>query len=99
MSHSPSSTSTSTSTVSSSASSRRCLSPLLSRSISSASNLTPLLAQKRAQSMHRHRPVTPQTSGGLPNARLNNARSEVSAATQFLVTSTRSLSVSLMRNI
>ncbi|KAM1024617.1 hypothetical protein EV2_038950 [Malus domestica] len=94
MSPSLSSTSTSTSTVSSSASSRRCLSPLLSRSINSASNLTPLPAQKRAQSVHRHQPVTPRTSGGLPNARLSNARSEVSAATHVLVTSTRSLSVS-----
>ncbi|KAM2989253.1 hypothetical protein FF2_003256 [Malus domestica] len=96
MSPSPSSssTSTSTSTVSSSASSRRCPSPLLSRSINSVSNSTPLPAQKRAQSVDRRRPITPRTSGGLPEARLSNAGSEVSAATRLLVTSTRSLSVS-----
>ncbi|CAN6685538.1 unnamed protein product [Malus baccata var. baccata] len=96
MSPSPSSssTSTSTSTVSSSASSRRCQSPLLSRSINSASNSTPVPAQKRAQSADRRRPITPRTSAGLPEARVSNAGSEVSAATRLLVTSTRSLSVS-----
>ncbi|KAM0999837.1 hypothetical protein ACFX15_006294 [Malus domestica] len=86
MSYSPSSssTSTSTSTVSSFASSRRCPYPLLSRSINSVSNSTLLPARKKAQSVDRRQPITPQTSGGLPKARLSNAGSEVSAATQFL---------------
>ncbi|XP_004292128.1 PREDICTED: QWRF motif-containing protein 2-like [Fragaria vesca subsp. vesca] len=83
------STSTSTTVSSSSVSSRRCPSPLLSRSMNStpASNSGP----KRAQSVDRRRPGTPQTR---PEQRLSNAGSEVSAATRLLVTSTRSLSVS-----
>ncbi|KAM5549610.1 QWRF motif-containing protein 2 [Rosa sericea] len=85
-----SSTSTSTTTtVSSSASSRRCPSPLLSRSMNSSP--APNSGPKRAQSADRRRPGTPRT---LPEHRLSNAGSEVSAATRLLVTSTRSLSVS-----
>ncbi|XP_062023386.1 QWRF motif-containing protein 2 [Rosa rugosa] len=85
-----SSTSTSTSTtVSSSGSSRRCPSPLLSRSMNSSP--APNSGPKRAQSADRRRPGTART---VPEHRLSNAGSEVSAATRLLVTSTRSLSVS-----
>ncbi|KAL6213266.1 hypothetical protein ACLB2K_012713 [Fragaria x ananassa] len=83
------STSTSTTVSSSSVSSRRCLSPLLSRSMNSTP--APNSGPKRAQSVDRRRPGTPQTR---PEPRLSNAGSEVSAATRLLVTSTRSLSVS-----
>ncbi|KAF7811066.1 QWRF motif-containing protein 2 [Senna tora] len=92
MSPSPS-TSTSTST-SSSSSSRRCPSPLLSRSINSTPSSTPLPSStvpKRSQSVDRRRPVTPRPM--TPVLRQGNA-GDVSAATKLLVTSTRSLSVS-----
>ncbi|KAL5561357.1 hypothetical protein UlMin_031104 [Ulmus minor] len=92
MSPSPS-TSTSTSTTSSSSSSRRCPSPLLSRSTNSNFVSTPLHSSgpKRSQSVDRRRPVTPRPTTPLPQS---NAGGEVSAATKLLVTSTRSLSVS-----
>ncbi|KAG6652188.1 QWRF motif-containing protein 2-like [Carya illinoinensis] len=103
MSPSPSiSTSTSTSTIttttttSSSSTSRRFLSPLLSRS----SNSTPLstslpssTATKRSQSVDRRRPITSRPMTPIPDSKYGNA-AEVSAATKLLVTSTRSLSVS-----
>ncbi|XP_054786947.1 QWRF motif-containing protein 2 [Prosopis cineraria] len=92
MSPSPS-TSTSTST-SSSSSSRRCPSPLLSRSINSTPSSTPLpsTVPKRSQSVDRRRPATP-TRPITPLLRQGNS-GDVSVATKLLVTSTRSLSVS-----
>ncbi|KAF7840749.1 QWRF motif-containing protein 2 [Senna tora] len=94
MSPSPS-TSTSTST-SSSSSSRRCPSPLLSRSTNSTPASTPLpsTVPKRSQSVDRRRPGTaPRSMTPVPDSRQGNA-GDVSAATKLLVTSTRSLSVS-----
>lgn len=91
-----SSTSTSTSSsTSSSSSSRRCASPLVSRTASSSSVMTPMPAPssliKRSQSVERRRPVTPR-----PNTvdfRPGNA-GEVTTASKMLITSARSLSVS-----
>ncbi|XP_062089568.1 QWRF motif-containing protein 2 [Humulus lupulus] len=98
MSPSPSSSSTSNSTTSSSSSSRRCPSPLLSRSTNSTLVATPMnsSAPKRAQSVDRRRPgTTARPTTPLPEStRQGNAATEVSAATKLLVTSTRSLSVS-----
>ncbi|KAM6558293.1 hypothetical protein CsatA_027532 [Cannabis sativa] len=98
MSPSPSSSSTSNSTTSSSTSSRRCPSPLLSRSTNSTLVSTPLNSStpKRAQSVDRRRPGTSaRSTTPLPEStRQGNAASEVSAASKLLVTSTRSLSVS-----
>ncbi|XP_028767706.1 QWRF motif-containing protein 2 isoform X2 [Neltuma alba] len=96
MSPSPStSTSTSTST-SSSSSSRRCPSPLISRSTNSTPASTPVASTlpKRSQSVDRRRPGTaPRSLTPVPDSRPANA-GDVSAATKLLVTSTRSLSVS-----
>ncbi|XP_050363890.1 QWRF motif-containing protein 2 [Argentina anserina] len=86
---SPSPSSSTSTTTSSSSSSRRCPSPLLSRSMNSSP--APNSVPKRAQSADRRRPGTPHTR---PDPRLSNAGSEASAATRLLVTSTRSLSVS-----
>ncbi|XP_042494592.1 QWRF motif-containing protein 2-like [Macadamia integrifolia] len=88
------STSTSTSTTSSS-SSRRCPSPVVSRS-TSANTPLPATAQsmiKRSQSVERRRPATPRPTTPLPESRTGNA-TEVSMAAKTLFTSTRSLSVS-----
>ncbi|CAD5323551.1 Protein SNOWY COTYLEDON 3 [Arabidopsis thaliana] len=82
-------TATSTSTSSSSSvilrSSKRYPSPLLSRTTNSASNLvyTPSSLPKRSQSVDRRRPSA-----------VSDTRTEMSAATKMLITSTRSLSVS-----
>ncbi|KAH7518089.1 hypothetical protein FEM48_Zijuj09G0133700 [Ziziphus jujuba var. spinosa] len=99
---STSTTTTTTTTTSSSSSSRRCPSPLLSRSTNStlaSSTTTPLSssASKRSQSVDRRRPMTaPRPTTPLPESRQGNAGGggEVSAAAKLLVTSTRSLSVS-----
>ncbi|KAK4258829.1 hypothetical protein QN277_005231 [Acacia crassicarpa] len=96
MSPSPStSTSTSTST-SSSSSSRRCPSPLISRSTNSTPASTPVASTlpKRSQSVDRRRPgATPRSVTPVPDSRQGNA-GDVSSASKLLVTSTRSLSVS-----
>ncbi|KAF8404905.1 hypothetical protein HHK36_009800 [Tetracentron sinense] len=79
------------SSTSTSSSSRRCPSPLVSRAAT-----TPLPANaaiKRSQSVDRRRPVTPRPTTPLPNSRPSNA-AEVSVASKVLFTSTRSLSVS-----
>ncbi|CAE5967860.1 unnamed protein product [Arabidopsis arenosa] len=86
----PTSTTIATSTSSSSSSSilrssKRYPSPLLSRTTNSASNLvkTPSSLPKRSQSVDRRRPSA-----------VSDTRTEMSAATKMLITSTRSLSVS-----
>ncbi|XP_057494797.1 QWRF motif-containing protein 2-like isoform X1 [Actinidia eriantha] len=89
MSPSPSSSSAS-SISSSSAVSRRCPSPLVSRNSTSVSN-TPASVPKRSVSVDRRRPVS---SRSLAPDLQGNAGGEVSAATKLLITSTRSLSVS-----
>ncbi|XP_024023446.1 QWRF motif-containing protein 2 [Morus notabilis] len=90
-------TTTTTTSSSSSSSSRRCPSPLLSRSTNSASlaSATPF-SSKRSQSVDRRRPVTAAATPRPKTPLQGNAGGgeEVSAATKLLVTSTRSLSVS-----
>ncbi|XP_057964377.1 QWRF motif-containing protein 2 [Malania oleifera] len=90
----------STSTSSSSSSSRRCSSPLVSRTTNTTFVSTPFPAStsassalKRSQSADRRRPATSRPTRPLPESRICNG-SEISAATKLLFTSTRSLSVS-----
>lgn len=94
-SSSSSTTSTSTSTPST-LNSRRCPSPLVSRTAASTATMTPMPSAsslaKRSQSVERRRAVTPR-----PNSldlRIGSGNGEVSAAQKLLFTSTRSLSVS-----
>ncbi|KAF8406217.1 hypothetical protein HHK36_008302 [Tetracentron sinense] len=81
---------------SSSSSSRRYPSPVVSRTASSTAAATPLPAPaviKRSQSVDRRRPVTSRPTTPLPHSRFGNA-AQVSVASKVLFTSTRSLSVS-----
>ena len=91
MSSSSSSSTTTTTTATSLNNSRRCPSPLVSRT--AAATITPMPSvTKRSQSVERRRAVTPR-----PNSldlRIGTGNSEVSAAQKLLFTSTRSLSVS-----
>ncbi|CAK9181161.1 unnamed protein product [Ilex paraguariensis] len=89
---SPSPSTSNSSVSSSSTTSRRFPSPIVSRNSTPASN-TPALGPKRSVSVDRRRPVAsrPLTPDLAPKP--GNAR-EMSAATKLLITSTRSLSVS-----
>ena len=91
MSSSSSSSTTTTTTATSLNNSRRCPSPLVSRT--AAATITPMPSvTKRSQSVERRRAVTPR-----PNSldlRIGTGNGEVSAAQKLLFTSTRSLSVS-----
>lgn len=93
-SSSSSSTTTTTTTATSLNNSRRCPSPLVSRTAAaSTATITPMPSvTKRSQSVERRRAVTPR-----PNSldlRIGTGNGEVSAAQKLLFTSTRSLSVS-----
>ncbi|KAK4859352.1 hypothetical protein QYF36_004128 [Acer negundo] len=91
-----SSSSSSSSTSTSSAVSKRCPSPLVSRTGSSTAMMTPIHSAhstiKRSQSVERRRAVTPRPNSN--NSSLDLRTSDVSAAHKMLFTSTRSLSVS-----
>ncbi|KAK0575432.1 hypothetical protein LWI29_000429 [Acer saccharum] len=91
-----SSSSSSSSTSTSSAVSKRCPSPLVSRTGSSTAMMTPIHSAhstiKRSQSVERRRAVTPRPNSN--NSSLDLRTSDVSAAQKMLFTSTRSLSVS-----
>ncbi|KAK2660150.1 hypothetical protein Ddye_006683 [Dipteronia dyeriana] len=91
-----SSSSSSSSTSTSSAASKRCPSPLVSRTGSSTPMMTPTHSShstiKRSQSVERRRAVTPRPNSN--NSFLDLRTGEVSAAQKMLFTSTRSLSVS-----
>ncbi|KAK7842705.1 QWRF motif-containing protein 2 [Quercus suber] len=94
MSSSSSSSTTTTTTATSLNNSRRCPSPLVSRTAAaSTATITPMPSvTKRSQSVERRRAVTPR-----PNSldlRIGTGNGEVSAAQKLLFTSTRSLSVS-----
>ena len=94
MSSSSSSSTTTTTTATNLNNSRRCPSPLVSRTAAaSTATITPMPSvTKRSQSVERRRAVTPR-----PNSldlRIGTGNSEVSAAQKLLFTSTRSLSVS-----
>ncbi|KAM7470496.1 hypothetical protein LguiA_008679 [Lonicera macranthoides] len=99
MSPSPStSTSTSNSNANSlhstsNSSSRRCVSPLISRNSTPTSNIPASSLPKRSVSVDRRRPVNSRPSTPDLVTKMSNG-SEMSAATRLLVTSTRSLSVS-----
>ncbi|KAI9201472.1 hypothetical protein LWI28_023957 [Acer negundo] len=86
----------SSSTSTSSAVSKRCPSPLVSRTGSSTAMMTPIHSAhstiKRSQSVERRRAVTPRPNSN--NSSLDLRTSDVSAAHKMLFTSTRSLSVS-----
>ncbi|OWM80647.1 hypothetical protein CDL15_Pgr006677 [Punica granatum] len=96
------SSSSSSSTSSSSAasySSKRCPSPVISRTASSASRMMPSPAAsaviKRSQSAERRRPATPRSNSvDLRGASGRAGSGEVNSAQKMLLTSARSLSVS-----
>jgi hypothetical protein len=88
-SSSSSSSSTSTSTSSSASNSRRCPSPLVSRTATMTPMPSVSTLAKRSQSVERRRMATPR-----PNSLDLRANGEVSAAQKLLFTSARSLSVS-----
>ncbi|CAN4107788.1 unnamed protein product [Withania somnifera] len=90
MSPSPSNSSSLSST---SYSSRRFPSPLVSRNSSLLSNTTPVSAPKRSVSVDRRRPSVSRPLTADLDSKVSNV-GEVSAATKLLVTSSRSLSVS-----
>ncbi|XVE70179.1 hypothetical protein DITRI_Ditri10aG0051700 [Diplodiscus trichospermus] len=94
---SSSSNSSTSSSSSSAASTKRCPSPLISRStaITTQTNATPW-TNKRSQSVERRQAVTPRpnNSKDFKTNNGNNNNGKLSAAQKLLFTSTRSLSVS-----
>ncbi|XP_031270595.1 QWRF motif-containing protein 2-like [Pistacia vera] len=90
------SSSSSSSSSTSSTTSKRCPSPLVSRTALSTAMMTPIPSShstiKRSQSVERRRPVTPRSNGN--NSSLDVRTGEISAAQKMLFTSARSLSVS-----
>lgn len=96
-SSSSSSSASSTSSTSSSAGSRRCPSPLVSRTAAPTATMTPRQpaapVAKRSPSVDKRRPVTPRPNS-LDLRSCDNGGGEMSAVQKLLFTSTRSLSVS-----
>ncbi|KAJ0025679.1 hypothetical protein Pint_08659 [Pistacia integerrima] len=90
------SSSSSSSSSTSSTTSKRCPSPLVSRTALSTAMMTPIPSShstiRRSQSVERRRPVTPRSNGN--NSSLDVRTGEISAAQKMLFTSARSLSVS-----
>ncbi|XP_044475928.1 QWRF motif-containing protein 2-like [Mangifera indica] len=91
------SSSSSSSSSTSSMTSKRCPSPLVSRTISSTAMMTPPVPSshstiKRSQSVEQRRSVTPRPNSN--NSSLDLRKGEISAAKKMLFTSTRSFSVS-----